>query len=300
MNRTAGGVLVTAAVAGVVLLGGTDRALACSCVPADATTALARADVAFAGTAVAVEAPGPATTGAPVVWTFSVDTVVKGAADVAQRVVTPRQSATCGYAFEIGRRYLVLAGTTDGVEGAHLATGLCSGTHEVTPGEDVNAPVPAGIPRVRFPVYWLGDAFEDAPLIGATRRGPTVTLTYGTCLAGTCHTVVRVMTTHTCTRPSAGRAMVLTGRGPLRGVPAGRRGGARVLMTGRERVVLAGGSAATRRAAAELTSVDGVITAGARLPAPAAGAARRVPCGTGSRAVAVQAAVAPCPLVSEP
>jgi hypothetical protein len=86
------------------------------------------AELVFTGTAVRVDDP---TNGAfyssadPLYWTFVVDAVEKGDMPARMTVATAITGASCGYTFELGKRYRVYAGHSD--HHGHLATGLGSG-----------------------------------------------------------------------------------------------------------------------------------------------------------------------------
>ena len=100
-------------------------AVACSCALAAPEAQVGQADAVFLGTAESVR-PGPAGDGL-VTTVLRADHVYKGRADAEFEVVTPATSAACGYRFERGGRYLVLAKADDG----RLSTGLCSGNRRV-------------------------------------------------------------------------------------------------------------------------------------------------------------------------
>ena len=91
---------------------------------------VAMADVVFEGTAVGRVDPnagGPLIgSGDPIVWTFSVDTPIKGSVAPQQAVESARSAGSCGFTFSVGTRYRVYAR----YEGAVLRTGFPSGTRE--------------------------------------------------------------------------------------------------------------------------------------------------------------------------
>jgi hypothetical protein len=98
---------------------------------------LAAADVVFTGTAVRVD---DSTNGRyfssldPLYWTFAVDDVEKGQAPDRVTVATAIGSESCGYTFELGKRYRVYAAHSEWYD--HLATGLGSGNTELAPQDD--------------------------------------------------------------------------------------------------------------------------------------------------------------------
>jgi hypothetical protein len=116
---------------------------ACSCLqPGTPIAELNRSDAVFAGTVVAIDGPSglPTLTTSfpfiafqnssadPVSVTFDVSDVWKGPAYRQISLVTPRDSASCGYSFQIGETYLVYATN----QGAELTTNLCSRTNSIS------------------------------------------------------------------------------------------------------------------------------------------------------------------------
>ncbi|MBX6751268.1 MAG: hypothetical protein IRY85_16655 [Micromonosporaceae bacterium] len=146
--------LVVGLLAGFGALLPSTPACACSCGALSAEEAVARADVVFVGVAVEVTVPwrGPlSSSGDPVTVTFDVSTVYKGDVPANARVRTVRDSATCGYPFVAGQRYLVHADRrTDGT----WTTSLCDGNQPV----DAATVLPAGGyspgPAVAYPGEW--------------------------------------------------------------------------------------------------------------------------------------------------
>ena len=128
--RRPGGVMALAAVlASTIALASASSAAACT-VAGDRTRAdhLDAADVVFTGTAVRVDDstnPVYASTLDPLYWSFVVDSVEKGAVGERVTVATAMSGASCGYTFELGRRYRVYAFHSDWYD--HLTTGLGSG-----------------------------------------------------------------------------------------------------------------------------------------------------------------------------
>lgn len=109
-------------------------ALACVCVGQTDDEYRRHADVVLAGTITArVEPPsGPIiSTADPITWTFAVERVAKGTPATTLTVVSSRSGASCGFTFEVGRRYVVYAGR----DGSSLTTSICSGTRELRAGE---------------------------------------------------------------------------------------------------------------------------------------------------------------------
>ncbi len=119
---------------------------ACSCMPpAPPQEALAEATAVFAGQVMAVEvSEGPVNSSAdPVQATFDVSQVWKGDITKSVTLTTPRESASCGFNFEVGREYIVYAWD----DGDGLSTNLCSRTAELAPDlEDLDALGPGAAP----------------------------------------------------------------------------------------------------------------------------------------------------------
>ena len=97
---------------------------ACSCMPMTFTEATDRAEVIFVGTVTGRADGRESEFGRAVDVTFAVSDVYKGAAPAEAVVRTADNSAACGFAFEPGGTYLVMARSgSDGLE-----TDLCTGT----------------------------------------------------------------------------------------------------------------------------------------------------------------------------
>jgi hypothetical protein len=118
-------VLVTALLAGVVVLGGATAAHACSC-RLDPES-VAHADLAFIGHT--TQSPDVLPGGVDSRYTFSIDQVIHGAGIGRVDVVSANQDSACGVIFIARRRYVVVADR--GLDGT-LRTGLCSGTTRAT------------------------------------------------------------------------------------------------------------------------------------------------------------------------
>jgi hypothetical protein len=102
-------------------------AYACSCMPPGTPLeTLAAATAVFAGEVLGIEAPGPVngviSSADPVKITFQVQTVWKGPVQTVLTLTTPRDDASCGYRFEIGRSYLVYAFGHESDLETHLCT----------------------------------------------------------------------------------------------------------------------------------------------------------------------------------
>ena len=134
-RRGSAAVLALMAVVTTLLVLVPRPAAACSCLAQADDQLLAQADAAFVGTALsrresATSTSAPTILTGPIVYTFSVEKVVKGTVGSArQEVRTGPNSAACGASFDIGQRYLVFAQRTP--EG-DLQTSLCSGNRLAT------------------------------------------------------------------------------------------------------------------------------------------------------------------------
>ncbi|MFB4274342.1 hypothetical protein ACBJ59_03530 [Nonomuraea sp. MTCD27] len=123
------------------LVGTSTAAYACSCADLTPAESVGHADTVFTGTVTGVrESEGdPLGPRPPIVYTFRADNVYKGAPAAELTLATSADSASCGYPFERGTRYLVFAtsgpsGLFDPVPGVGLTSNLCSGNVPVDPG----------------------------------------------------------------------------------------------------------------------------------------------------------------------
>ncbi|MEV4160999.1 hypothetical protein [Nonomuraea dietziae] len=118
-------------------------ACACSCAPFEPRTAVGDAASVFTGTVTGLrQLPGsPLGPRPPFVVTFAVDQVYRGERQATVEVATNADSASCGYRFTRGARYLVFASdgpmgsglfSTD--PGTRLYSSLCSGNVALRPG----------------------------------------------------------------------------------------------------------------------------------------------------------------------
>jgi hypothetical protein len=106
-------------------------ALACSCaLPPPVLEVLDRSDAVFLGEVISVEAASPDVYPSAVWAVFRVDRWWKGEPAATARILTDASSASCGFEFATGDRYLVYAIRGDaGSAGAALTTNLCWRTH---------------------------------------------------------------------------------------------------------------------------------------------------------------------------
>lgn len=139
-------------------------ALACSCVGGrTAGDYLDEADAAFVGDVISSRPVEVSPAGGrdglqvgspPLVFTFDVHHVYKGAVAERQEVVSSLDEASCGVAFETGRRYVVYArtGPESGPSASSLSTSLCAGTQPVAAmGPIVEPPLRINPPAERVP-----------------------------------------------------------------------------------------------------------------------------------------------------
>ncbi|HEU4481040.1 MAG TPA: hypothetical protein VFS18_04070 [Actinomycetota bacterium] len=139
-------------------------ALACSCVPPPPDeVAIERSDAVFSGTVTEARDPQK---GAPVVssggavfYTMEVDTVVKGQVDATEEVRTALSSASCGYRFREGKRYLVFA--MEHERSGDPTVSLCSNTRPVSDSETIEGEPAEEEPSERTPGWAVGPPLED-------------------------------------------------------------------------------------------------------------------------------------------
>lgn len=164
MGRRFGAFVVMVLGVPLVMLAGATDALACSCASAPFAAQVERSDVVFTGRAVdGTHAPdhGPVSSLDPVTWTFHVDRVHKGDAEELQPVTSARSEASCGFEFEPGTAYVVLA---DAQPDGTLATGLCQGTQPVE-----------GLTAADAQALGTGTAPRAVGPVAETPTGPTTT-----------------------------------------------------------------------------------------------------------------------------
>ena len=121
-----GGMLLAATVLPLIV------STAQACTVASLTPAQQRrnADVIFTGTAIRVDRPAlPSSSADSVKWTFHVDAMDKGRDRAQVEIVTASSGASCGFTFEMGARYRVLAAWNG--DPSLLWTGLGSGNQQV-------------------------------------------------------------------------------------------------------------------------------------------------------------------------
>ncbi|MGR6920873.1 hypothetical protein ACU635_42110 [[Actinomadura] parvosata] len=127
--------LALLALAAALLVGLPAAAHACSCADLAPALAVREAAAVFTSTVTNVrEEDGP---GRPRVYTFLADQVYKGTPAARVTLTSNADSASCGYPFERGGRYLVFAAasaTGPAVEGIELSSGMCSGNVPVDRG----------------------------------------------------------------------------------------------------------------------------------------------------------------------
>lgn len=129
-RRGGRGAVLVALVVAATLVGGGRPAWACSCEPpAPPETAEAEADAVFAGEVTEIGGRG----GATHVARLAVTEVFTGEVGEEAEVLTPQDSAACGYPFEVGREELVYAVVDD--EG-RMQTNLCDRTAPVADADE--------------------------------------------------------------------------------------------------------------------------------------------------------------------
>lgn len=104
---------------------------ACSCASISPVAGPILAEGSFVGVPTARLDPNPGpivSSGDPIIWTFDVDVPLKDLPSDPQEVRSARHGASCGYDFELGRRYLV--NMYRGYDGEWW-TSSCSGNQEL-------------------------------------------------------------------------------------------------------------------------------------------------------------------------
>jgi len=257
------------------------------CVPVESTEAerFARADVVFTG--VAGETSKVSGTGiGGLASTFQLEAVTKGSLTGSPTVLS--QGSSCQMRFQPGRRYAVFAQRTPS---GTLETTLADGNREL----DADDPAPrynrvgmtvAAARQFRaFPLYWVWTRFGGEPLTQINRSGAFVTFTYGNCRAAGrgCAPPLQIQVVRMCR--ATVRVAPLRRLHTRRGVTAGSRGGAIVLLTGRQeiRVFATGGGIGSdvirhlQRVSRQITQPRGGLPLPATLPGSERG---RMPCVT--------------------
>lgn len=130
---------VTAVVGLGALVGPSSPACACSCAgPVSPEQAAEQVDAVFVGVVRKIDRPWRlfGSSADPVWVTVDVSEVHKGDLPATVRVATASESASCGYEFVEGRRYLIFArGGAD-----ELSTGLCDGNRDLAYESDPFSP----------------------------------------------------------------------------------------------------------------------------------------------------------------
>jgi hypothetical protein len=162
-----------------VLAGSPAPVFACSCAPPPPPAeALEQATAVFAGTVTNIDIPGGTiiSTADPIAVTFQVETVWKGPVEPTLLVTTARDSASCGYHFDLNQNYLVYAYGSE----RSLETNLCSRTTRLSPiledladlGEGTLPPassmLPDAGPMAMLPLLLFGLLFIVLGVFGPT------------------------------------------------------------------------------------------------------------------------------------
>lgn len=254
-------------------------------------------DVVFIGTVTDVPAvpEGPYSSADQVTYGFAVERVLKGSLPPGETTVwTARESASCGFEFTAGGRYLVSAlnaeGRYENIPADALITGEGTGNRLLdldgtVPADALWWPAPATFDTsasnaaphdlrvfTGFPLYWLGaGGGTSGSLRSIVRSRNAMAVRYGR---------VTVTTTQMCL-PTRGRAAdPVTSRRAYGRVRTGVRRGALVLFTGRQEIRMAGMTPATARTLVPVL-MSANVSAGTRYsgwPAAVAKAETRVPC----------------------
>jgi len=271
-----------------VALGGLlSPAISLGCIAKESTEAerFARADVVFTGVAgESTQVPGTGV--GAFASTFQLEEVTKGSLTGSPTVLS--QASSCSMRFLPGRRYAVFAQRTPS---GTLETTLADGNREL----DADEPAPryartgmtvaAARRFLAFPLYWVGTTFGGEPLTQINRSGAFVGFTYGSCRAETqgCAPPLQIQIVRMCRATI--RVAPFSRRHIRRGVTAGSRGGAIVLLTGRQEIRVFGAGGGIGRDAIRrlqrITEQPVPQRAGQHLPATLPGSERgRMPCET--------------------
>ncbi|MFE1625191.1 hypothetical protein ACFLFF_00430 [Brevibacillus reuszeri] len=125
---------------------------ACSCAaPAPVKEALAQADAVFAGKVTEIVKPRPNVLGVissadPVDVTFDVSQIWKGIETKRVTIVTALSSASCGFAFDMGKEYIVYSYKN---QDNFLETNICTRTQELTAASEDLASLGTGITPIQ-------------------------------------------------------------------------------------------------------------------------------------------------------
>lgn len=143
------GALIAVLLAGLITLIAPPTCAACSCIVMTFSEAAEQAEVVFVGTVTAREDGKQTEFGPGIDYTFAVDEVYKGSAPAEAVVRTADNSAACGFDFDEGETYLVMASSS----AAGLETNLCTGTTLAgdVAEEDLESLGPPGAPSAASP-----------------------------------------------------------------------------------------------------------------------------------------------------
>jgi len=156
-------------VAGVLVFVVPGRAMACSCVPPPPfEKAVKQADAVFVGEVASSEPVDGMNSDGLVSYSFAVEEVVSGEVGTGVEVISHSSSATCGFPFQEGDRYVVFADERDG----RLETYLCSRTEPINETVSFGGETPVGEPRA------------GTPTVVETEAGPPTALFVGVTLIG--------------------------------------------------------------------------------------------------------------------
>ena len=155
-------VLLVIAVVSAVTSGGVPVALACSCAERSFEELAADAHAIFEARVAAIEP----TDGGALRAQLEVVQTWRGASSEHVEIRTAGSPAACGYPFEVGRSYLVLASRSEG----GLVVSLCGGTRPMEDASDERLSLGSGV----IPVDVVDEPEperEDRPRQAVQRRG---------------------------------------------------------------------------------------------------------------------------------
>ena len=154
--------LLSIAVVSVMALGVVPRALACSCVERPFEELAAQADAVFEGRVASVEPEGDQLrVRLDVVQTW------REANTEHVDVRTAAMAAACGYPFEVGRSYLVLAARREG----SLVVSLCGGTLPMEVASEQRLSLGSGVIPVDVVDEPASEEGDGRPPQAVSRRG---------------------------------------------------------------------------------------------------------------------------------
>lgn len=122
------------------------EACACSCIYRTESEHMEAADAVFEGVVIESRDPvdsSPTGSGDQIEWIFDVEEILKGEVRDPQSIWSARESSTCGFRFEVNKRYRVYAYNFEG----QMRTSICSGTRSAERAEPIESSSPSPVPE---------------------------------------------------------------------------------------------------------------------------------------------------------